>query len=127
MLHALIFAAEALPVSDRSENAGAEKPVAFRLKGPVIDGLGLGHFAMGPAPDFFGARQRDSNRVKIGDQICTVVRRRTVHDVSLKVAGVQWQKSMDTRRLNLSNAALIRRKSRIQLLGLLLHQLDVQA
>src|SRR5580700_951514 len=83
MLHALIFAAEALPIGDRSENAGAEKPVALRLKGPVIDGLGLGHFAMGPAPDFFRARQRDANRVKIGDQICTVVRRRTVHDISL--------------------------------------------
>src|SRR5580700_6004446 len=87
MLHALIFAAEALPIGDRSENAGAEKPVALRLKGPVIDGLGLGHFAMGPAPDFFGARQRDTNRVKIGDQICTVVRRRTVHDVSLYLKG----------------------------------------
>ena len=57
MLHALVLAAQAFPIGDRSENAGAEQSVALRLEGPVIDGLRLGDFAMGPAPDFFRRRQ----------------------------------------------------------------------
>ena len=53
MLHALVFAAEAFPVSDRAKDAGAEESVALRLEGTVVDGLRLGYLAMGPAADFF--------------------------------------------------------------------------
>jgi hypothetical protein len=51
VLHALVLAAEALPVGDRSKDAGAEEAVALRLEGAVVDGLGLGDFAMRPAAD----------------------------------------------------------------------------
>jgi hypothetical protein len=54
VLHALVLAAEALPVGYRAKDAGAEQAVALRLEGAVVDGLGLGDFAMRPAPDFSG-------------------------------------------------------------------------
>ena len=53
MLNALIFSAQALPILGGSENARAEQPGALRLKGPVIDGLRLGDFAVRPAPNLF--------------------------------------------------------------------------
>src|SRR5208283_3316140 len=52
VLHALVLAAEALPVGYRAKDAGAEQAVPLRFKGAVVDGLGLGDFAMRPAPDF---------------------------------------------------------------------------
>src|SRR5207245_10504640 len=45
---ALVLAAVTLPVLHRAENALAEQPVALRLEGPVVDGLGLGDFAPRP-------------------------------------------------------------------------------
>src|SRR6185436_9718613 len=42
VLHALVLAAQALPVGDRPEDLGAEEPVALGLEGAVVDGLGLG-------------------------------------------------------------------------------------
>ena len=48
VLHALVFSAQALIVLDRSEDLGAEEPVALRLEGPVIDGLGLFDLSVGP-------------------------------------------------------------------------------
>ena len=47
-LHALVLAAEALIVLYRSENLSAEKSVALRLVGTVVDGLGLLYLAMRP-------------------------------------------------------------------------------
>ena len=44
----LVFAAVALPVLGRSEYAFAEKTVALRLEGAVVDGLGLGYLTGGP-------------------------------------------------------------------------------
>jgi hypothetical protein len=41
VLHTFVLAAQALVVLDRSENARAEEPVAFRLEGPVVDRLRL--------------------------------------------------------------------------------------
>ena len=75
VLHALILAAQALPILGGAEDTGAEQPVALRLKGPVVDGLRLGDFSMAPAPDFFRRGQRNADRIKIRDQICSVVRR----------------------------------------------------
>ena len=53
MLHALVLAAQAFPVGYRTEDPGAEKPVAFGFEGTVIDGFRLGDFAVRPASDFF--------------------------------------------------------------------------
>ena len=73
VLHALVLAAQAFPVGDRSENTGAEQPVAFRLEGPVVDGFGLGDLAVRPAPDLFRRGERDANRIEVRNQIGTIV------------------------------------------------------
>ena len=75
VLHALVLAAQALPILGGAEDAGAEQPVALRLEGPVVDGLRLGDFAVGPAPDLFRRSQRNADRIEIRDQICSIVRR----------------------------------------------------
>jgi len=54
VFHALVLAAQAFPIGDRSKNAGAEQPVAFRFEGPVINGLGLGDLAMDQLRIFSG-------------------------------------------------------------------------
>src|SRR6185369_2838608 len=41
VLHALVLAAVALVVLDRSEDAGAEQPVPLGLEGTIVDRLGL--------------------------------------------------------------------------------------
>src|ERR687895_633882 len=65
VLHALIFAAIALPIFRGAENLGAEKPIAFRLEGPIVDGLGLFDFAMRPFADFRRRRNADADPVEI--------------------------------------------------------------
>src|SRR5437667_8657317 len=72
VLHALVLAAQALPVGHRTEDAGTEQPVALRLKGAVVDGLGLGDFAVRPAADPFRRSQADANGVEIGDSISQI-------------------------------------------------------
>ena len=67
MLHALVLAAQALPVGDGPENTGAEQPVAFRLEGPVVNGFGLGDLAVRPTPDLFRRSQRDADGIEIRD------------------------------------------------------------
>ena len=54
VLHALVLAAQALPIGDRTEDLGAEKAVALRLEGAVVDGLGLGDLAVAPRKDLLG-------------------------------------------------------------------------
>ncbi len=56
VLHALVFAAQALVILDRPEDAGAEQTIALRLECPVVDRLGLADFAEGPGIDVFRAR-----------------------------------------------------------------------
>ena len=51
VLHALVLAAQALPVRHRAKDARAEQAVALRLEGAVVDGLRLGDLAMRPAAD----------------------------------------------------------------------------
>src|ERR1035441_6731241 len=48
VLHALVFTAQALPVGYRPKDTRAEKPVALRLEGAVVDRLRLGDLAMRP-------------------------------------------------------------------------------
>src|ERR1700730_2990875 len=70
VLHALIFAAQTLPVGYRAKNARTKQSVALRFEGTVVDGLGLGDFAVRPAPDFFRRGQTDANGVEVRDHIC---------------------------------------------------------
>jgi hypothetical protein len=51
VLHPFVFAAITFVIFDGTENLGTEKPVSFRFKGPVIDGLGLFDLPVGPFPD----------------------------------------------------------------------------
>ena len=86
VLHALVLAAEALPVGDGAENLGAEQAVAFGLEGAVVDGLRLGDFAVRPGPDFFRARQADANGIEIGDQTGTIIRAASIQGRFLPAA-----------------------------------------
>src|ERR1700740_3551336 len=74
VLHALVLAAEALPVGDGAKNLGAEQTVAFRLEGAVINGLRLGDFAVRPRTNFLWTRQADANGIEIGDQTGAIIR-----------------------------------------------------
>src|SRR5581483_2925167 len=60
VFHALVLAAETLPIGDRTEDAGAKQTIALRLEGAVVDGLWFGYLAVRPAPDFFGRGQADA-------------------------------------------------------------------
>ena len=63
VLHALVLAAVALVVLDRAEDLRAEEAVAFRLEGPVVDGLRLLDLAVRPLADLLrGARARSGSR-----------------------------------------------------------------
>ena len=64
VFEALVFAADAFVVFHRAENLGAEKAVALRLEGAVVDGLRLSDFAIRPATDFVRRGQADSNGIK---------------------------------------------------------------
>ncbi len=57
VLHALVLAAEALPVGDRAEDLRAEQAVAFGLERAVVDRLRLGHLTVRPLQDLLGRRQ----------------------------------------------------------------------
>ena len=48
VLHALVLAAQALVVLDRTKDARAEQTIALRLEGTIVDGFRLLDFAEGP-------------------------------------------------------------------------------
>src|SRR3954471_20791673 len=64
VLHALVLAAQALVVLDRSEDARAEQAVALGLEGAVVDGLRLLDLAVGPRQNLLRARDRDADLVE---------------------------------------------------------------
>ncbi len=68
VLHALVLAAQALPVGDRPEDLRAEQAVSFRLERAVVDRLGLGHLAVRPRHDLVGRGEADPDRVEIARQ-----------------------------------------------------------
>ena len=72
VLHPLVFAAQALPVRDRTEDLGAEEAVPLRLERPVVDRLRLGHFAVAPGTDLLRRRDRDLDRVEILERLWLV-------------------------------------------------------
>ena len=65
VLHALVLAAQALVVLDRSEDGGAEQAVTLGLEGTVVDRFRLLHFAEGPRADQVRRGQRDLDRVEV--------------------------------------------------------------
>ena len=69
VLHALVLAAEALPVGDRAEDLRAEQSVALRLERAVVDRLRLGHLAVRPGEDLLGRRQRDADGVEVARSV----------------------------------------------------------
>src|SRR5258706_9298960 len=56
VLHALVLAAETLPVGDRSKDASAKQSIALRLEGAIVDGFRFSYFPMRPAPDLLRGR-----------------------------------------------------------------------
>src|SRR4029077_5832043 len=78
VLHALVLAAQTLPVGDRAKDFGAEQTITFRLERAVIDGLGLGDFSVRPRTDFFRTGQADPDGIEIGDQTGAIVRAASV-------------------------------------------------
>ena len=64
VLHALVLAAQALVVLDRSKDARAEQPVPLGLEGPVVDRLGLADFAERPRHDVVRAGDRDADLIE---------------------------------------------------------------
>src|SRR5216684_15482 len=74
VLHPLVLAAQAFPVGDGAKNLGAKEAVALGFERAVVDGLRLGHFAVGPGTNFFRARQADANGIEIGDQTGAIIR-----------------------------------------------------
>ena len=64
VLHPLVLAAQAFVILDRPKNPGTEQAVAFGFEGPVIDGLRLLDFTVGPRTDAFGARDRNLDLVE---------------------------------------------------------------
>ena len=64
VLHALVLAAQALVVLDRSEDAGAEQTVTLRLERPVVDGLRLLDLAIRPRQDLLGAGERNPDLIE---------------------------------------------------------------
>ena len=93
VLHALVFAAQALPVGDRAKDAGAEQTVALRLEGAVVNGFGLRHLAVRPAPDLLGRGQADANRVEICNRVCQVEWARTEQDF-LQLCGLRYRQRL---------------------------------
>src|SRR5699024_7145482 len=65
VLESLVLATEALVVLDRAEDLGTEQPVPLRAEGPIVDGLGLLHLAVGPGADHLRRRQPDADAVEL--------------------------------------------------------------
>ncbi len=68
VLHALVLAAQAFVILDRSEDARAEKPVPLRLERAVVDRLGLLDLAVGPGQDVLGRGDRNADLVEGRDR-----------------------------------------------------------
>src|SRR4029078_8232948 len=70
--------AQTLPIRYRTENARAKQAIALRFEGAIVNGLGLGYFAMRPAPDFLRRGQADADGVEISDRVGHVKGARTI-------------------------------------------------
>ena len=48
VLHPFVFAAETLPIRDRTKNTSTKQPVALRFEGAIVDRFGLCDLAVRP-------------------------------------------------------------------------------
>src|SRR5205814_8572199 len=64
VFHALVLAAQAFIVLDRTEDARAEQPVTLGLERAVVDRLGLLDLAERPAADLVGRCDADADLVE---------------------------------------------------------------
>jgi hypothetical protein len=72
VLHALVLAAQALVILDRTEDARAEQAVTLGLERAIVDGLGLLDLAERPRTDLVRGRDADLDlveRLGLGDRI----------------------------------------------------------
>src|SRR5204863_4889161 len=72
VFHALVLAAQAFVILDRTEDARAEQAVTLGLERPVVDRLRLLDLAEGPAADLVGRRDSDADLVeglRLGDRV----------------------------------------------------------
>src|SRR6185436_7282284 len=53
VLHALVLAAETLPIRHRTENARAEQPITLGFERAIVDRFRFGYFAVRPLADLF--------------------------------------------------------------------------
>ena len=65
ILEALVLAANALVVLRRAEDLGAEKTVALRLLGTVVDRFRLLDFTVRPRMDLLGTRKTNADRIEM--------------------------------------------------------------
>ena len=61
----LVFATVAVPVFHRAKNTLAKQAIAFGLERAIIDGLGLGNFAVGPGADGLGGSELDADGIEV--------------------------------------------------------------
>ena len=64
VLEALVLAAQALVILDRTEDLGAEEAVTLGLERAVVDRLRLLHLAVRPRADLLGRSEPDRDRVE---------------------------------------------------------------
>src|SRR4051812_44021314 len=72
VFHALVLAAQAFVILDRTEDARAEQAVPLRLERAVVDRLGLLDLAERPAADALRGGDSDLDlveRLRLGDRI----------------------------------------------------------
>ena len=93
---ALVLAAGALPVLDRTEGALAEESVRLRLERPVVDRLGLGHFAVRPLANVFRRRDPHPDEVEV-HQAGFLRSGGKVDHVQQSVASSPWMKPPEHR------------------------------
>src|SRR5450432_2677204 len=63
-LHALVLAAQALVVLDRTKDAGAEQAITLRLECPVVDGFRLLDLTVRPGADLLRAGDLDPDLIE---------------------------------------------------------------
>src|SRR5688572_31512313 len=64
VLHALVLAAQAFVILDRTEDARAEQAVALGLERAAVDGLRLLDLAVGPGQNLLRARDRNRDLIE---------------------------------------------------------------
>src|SRR3989338_5969218 len=78
MFDAFVLSAIAFPIPRRPKYLLAEKPVLFRFKGTVINGLGFFDLAARPRPDHVGRRNLDRDVIETGRDLFVVMIRAVI-------------------------------------------------